>query len=207
MLSASEWLSQSRLIACPGPSGPSGPSGPTGPTSATGPTGTTGPSGPSGVTGPTGPSGVTGPTGPSGPPANPTSQVINLVANGAGKTASLAPPSGFANLTNDNTVSPGGTGEVWFLSAKGSISTTGTAVSDTDTIIITLLQSAGSIGTINSITQTLYGSAFVDDMFWSLSGYIKTSGTSNFILQVNWVFAGATTGAFECDGFCATKIS
>jgi hypothetical protein len=40
MLSASEWLSQSRLITCPGPSGPTGPSG---------------------VSGPTGPSGVTGP--------------------------------------------------------------------------------------------------------------------------------------------------
>jgi hypothetical protein len=67
MLSASEWLSQSKLIACAGPTGPSGPPGPTG---LTGPTGNTGSSGATGLTGPSGPSGLpgtSGGTGPSGP--------------------------------------------------------------------------------------------------------------------------------------------
>jgi microcystin-dependent protein len=60
MKSASEWTSQSKLLACSGPSGATGPSGPTGPT------GNPGNTGPSGVTGPTGVQGTTGPSGPSG---------------------------------------------------------------------------------------------------------------------------------------------
>ena len=96
MLSASQYLSQSQLVACLGPTGTTGPVGPLGPsgstgvTGATGPTGASGPSGPTGVTGPTGPSGTTGPTGSSGvsgallPPPNSTIltspyQVMELV--------------------------------------------------------------------------------------------------------------------------------
>lgn len=52
MLSASEWTSSSKLIACPGATGPQGIQGLPGPT------------GPSGVAGQVG---FTGPTGPSGP--------------------------------------------------------------------------------------------------------------------------------------------
>lgn len=69
-MSASDWLSQSKLLACQGPtgtSGPSGPSGPTGPSGASGPSGPTGPSGASGPSGPTGPAGPSGPSGPTGP--------------------------------------------------------------------------------------------------------------------------------------------
>lgn len=66
MKSASEWTSQSKLLACSGPSGASGPSGPSGPTGTTGPSGVTGPTGVQGVTGPSGPSGTSGTVLPSG---------------------------------------------------------------------------------------------------------------------------------------------
>lgn len=64
MLSASDWTSQSKLVACPGPTGPSGATGPLGPTGASSPTGATGVTG---ATGPSGASGATGASGPSGP--------------------------------------------------------------------------------------------------------------------------------------------
>jgi hypothetical protein len=67
MLSASDWLSQSKLTNCPGPTGPLGPSGPTGPSAPTGPTGASGVTGPTGPSAPTGPTGASGATGPSGP--------------------------------------------------------------------------------------------------------------------------------------------
>jgi len=95
MLSASQYLAQTQLVACSGPIGPSGPpgatgaSGPKGSTGAsgvigpTGSTGPTGPTGPIGTTGPTGASGVTGPTGASGPNGSllppPSSTVITSI--------------------------------------------------------------------------------------------------------------------------------
>ena len=63
MMSASDWTSQNKILACVGPTGPAGPSGPTG---------LSGPTGPSGATGPSGPTGPQGPTGPSGPGVSPT---------------------------------------------------------------------------------------------------------------------------------------
>lgn len=66
MKSASEWTSQSKILACSGPSGASGASGPTGPTGTTGPSGVTGPTGVQGITGPSGPSGTSGTVLPSG---------------------------------------------------------------------------------------------------------------------------------------------
>ena len=66
-MSSSDWLSQSKLISCPGPTGSTGPTGGTGLTGLTGPSGATGPTGPSGPSGPTGPTGLTGLTGLTGP--------------------------------------------------------------------------------------------------------------------------------------------
>jgi hypothetical protein len=66
MLSASDWTSASKVIACPGPTGPTGPTGFSGNTGATGidgPTGATGATGFAGNTGATGLSGNTGATG------------------------------------------------------------------------------------------------------------------------------------------------
>lgn len=68
-MSASDWTSQNKILACAGPTGPAGPSGPTGGSGASGPaglTGATGPQGGTGATGPTGGSGATGPIGPTG---------------------------------------------------------------------------------------------------------------------------------------------
>lgn len=65
-LSSSQYLSQTRLQGCPGPSGATGPNGATG---ATGPQGSTGATGFSGSTGATGEQGSTGAfsfTGPTG---------------------------------------------------------------------------------------------------------------------------------------------
>lgn len=76
MLSASDWLAQSKVISCPGPTGPTGPIGPAGPSGSTGPAGSSGATGPAGPTGPTGPSGSSGPTGPSGPPGALTGTIV-----------------------------------------------------------------------------------------------------------------------------------
>ena len=54
MLSASQYLQNSKLVTCPGPTGAGGASGPGGPTGPGGATGPGGPTGPGGATGPSG---------------------------------------------------------------------------------------------------------------------------------------------------------
>lgn len=71
MSSASQWLANTRLQGCAGPTGAKGDPGVTGPSGAKGDPGNTGPSGPKGDAGNTGPTGLSGPTGPSGPKGDP----------------------------------------------------------------------------------------------------------------------------------------
>lgn len=86
MLSASQYLTFSKLATCQGPTGPGGPAGPAGAS------GSTGASGPSGSTGATGLTGVTGPTGATGPPGTNGDQFpAGSVITYAGTTA----PSGW----------------------------------------------------------------------------------------------------------------
>lgn len=209
MLSASEWLSQSKLLACSGPSGATGPSGPSGPT---GPSGLTGPTGPTGLTGPSGLQGVTGPSGPSGASPSTPSQVINIVDGGSGKTASLPynPSSQVTTLGIDLNVSPTGANEIWFLSASGNVSLSAGSVVSTDYVAIFLQQSSAGTGTAsnsNTIVETVTG-AEIANSTWSFSGYVKTKDATNFVVRVYWLFAtGGTTGAVECTRFLATKIA
>jgi hypothetical protein len=209
MKSASEWTSQSKLLACSGPSGATGPSGTTGPS---GPTGASGPSGVTGPTGPSGPIGLTGGTGATGAsPASP-SQIINIVDGGSGKTASLgyAPGSQSTTLSVDSTVSPAAANEIWFLSASGIINLPSGTVISTDYVGIFLQQSSGGSGTgddSNAIARTIFGSE-INGGTWSFSGYVKTKDTTNFVVKIYWLFDGSSTIAqIECTRFLATKVS
>lgn len=216
MLSASEWLSQSKLIACPGPTGPQGNPGTNGTSGATGSTGTSGPTGPSGVTGPSGPSGPSGPTGstgpsgpsgatgPSGAGVYPLNQVINLIAPVSGKTLTLS-NNGTNTFTNDNTVAPGASGEIWFLSARGFLDLTAGTIGTNDVVDIRLQCSGANAITV--ISQTFYGKN-IESTGWSISGYMKSNDTTNFVVFVDWQIAdGSALVTATCNGFCATKIS
>ena len=93
MLSASDWTSASKVIACPGPTGPTGPiglSGNTGATGIDGPTGATGATGATGFAGNTGATGLNGNTGASGP--------SNAVLLATYTTPVLSSPSGSVNM-------------------------------------------------------------------------------------------------------------
>ena len=91
-MSASDWLTQSKLITCAGPTGSTGPTGGTGLTGLTGPSGASGPSGP---TGPTGLTGLTGPSGPTGPTAG-SNMVMKRIA-----VATQMYKSGISNSSYD----------------------------------------------------------------------------------------------------------
>jgi hypothetical protein len=129
-----------------------------------------------------------------------------LTDAGAGKTEALAPPSGSATFTNDSVVSPAAANEIWFVSAKGNFFTSGAGVNDFDNIFISLQQTSGNLNTINSVTQSYYG-AQLSGGCWAFSGYLKTTDTTNFVVYITWLFAGATSAGVECNGFTATRIS
>jgi hypothetical protein len=200
MLSASQWTSQQQLTNCPGPSGASGPSGPSG---ASGPTGATGPVASSGPTGPIGPTGVIGPTGPS---PNPLNQVINLVAGGSGKIVSGITGTSTSVIAQDNVITPASSGEVWFLSARGSISVTRGTPASTDSFTINLQQLNGNLSTIDAVGTEFVGNGY-SNIIWSVSGYVKTMDTSKFVVYINYTLDATVTADFECNGYCATKIS
>jgi hypothetical protein len=179
MLSASEWTSSSRLIACPG---------------ATGPQGIPGIQGPS------------GPTGPSGPPANSLNQVINLVAAGSGKILSGISGTSTAVIAQDSVITPTSSGEVWFLSARGSISLTAGTPASTDSFAINLQQLNGNLGTIDAVGSEFVGNGY-SNIIWSISGYVKTTDTSKFVVYINYTLNAGVTVDFECNGFSVTKIN
>lgn len=119
MKSASEWTSQSKILACSGPSGASGASGPTGPTGSTGPSGPTGPTGPSGTNGTNGTNGSTGPTGAG---VGPLSTSLVLTQASGSSAASLGDAAGkwpgagwvgFSNYTGTGDFTMGG-GPVYY---------------------------------------------------------------------------------------------
>lgn len=185
MLSASEWTSSSKLLACPGP------------------TGATGPKGDIGLTGPTGPSGNPGAaTNNTAITPQPISSAKTLAYTGSNPLTTTY----IGSFTNDSNVQ-GAAGDRWLLIANGF--TDEGSNTDVDAYIVVLGEdpqnndNAPGLGKDVRLTMRTDGG----EKYWTLSGVITAAGAITFKCAIYSNLLTTATGAtFYCTSFNAIKL-